>query len=126
MDWEECKDKKFVKETTSDQSLINSLIKSSNAKIESNNRLELDDITSNTKLGIVYDALREVLEALSIKNGFKIYNHECFTAFLYEILKDSLSSYDFDRFRKIRNQINYYGREIELNEAKILIKDIIK
>ena len=125
MDWKECKDKKFVKEVSIDSNLINSLIKSSKNKLKSNEKLELNEITASTKVGIAYETLREILEALAIKKGFKIYNHECFCAFLDEICNDTLSSKEFDKFRKIRNQINYYGKEIPIKEAKLLIKEIV-
>jgi len=125
MDWQECKNKKFVKEVKIDKNLINSLLKSSKRRFESDERLKLDETTASTKISIAYEALREVLEALAIAKGFKIYNHECFCSFLDEICEDKPFSVDFDRFRKIRNQINYYGKDIPLKEAEIVIKEII-
>lgn len=125
MDWQECKDKKFIKEVGIDENLINSLIKSSENKLKTAQRLELDETSSSTKISIIYKALREILEALAIKNNFKIYNHECFCAFLNEILKNNLACNEFNRFRKIRNKINYYGKQIPINEAKIIIKEMI-
>ena len=124
MDWKECKEKRFVKEIKIDKSLIHSLIESSKKKIESNKRLMLDQITASTKVGIAYESIREVLESLAIKMGFKIYNHECFCSFLDEICKDRSSSIEFNRFRMIRNQINYYGKDISIEEAKSIIKEI--
>lgn len=124
MDWKECKDRRFVKEISSDQSLIKSLINSSNKKLESNKRLELDETTSSTKVSIAYESLREILEALAIQKGFKIYNHECFCSFLNEICGDKFSSREFDKFRRIRNKVNYYGEDISFEEAKMLISEI--
>ena len=126
MDWKECFDKKFIKELKIDKNLINSLIKSSNNKVKTNNRLEIDETTASTKISIVYESLREILEALTIKKGFKIYNHECFVSFLDEICNDKSFSGEFGRFRKIRNQINYYGKIIPTDEAKIIINEIIQ
>ena len=83
-------------------------------------------MTAVTIVSIYYDALREILEALAIKNNLKIYNHDCFCAFLKEILKDSNLGEDFDRFRQIRNKINYYGKAVSKAEAKELIEDMIK
>ena len=54
----------------------------------------------------------------------KIYNYEDFRLFLNEICKDKSLSIGFDRFRRIRNQINYYGRIVPVNEAEIIIKEI--
>ena len=85
----------------------------------------MDDVTAESKLSLAYDSLREILEALSLENGYKIYNHECYTAFLKEILKESGKGDDFDDIRKIRNAINYYGKEVSVEEAETIIKKIL-
>jgi hypothetical protein len=69
---------------------------------------------------------REILEALALKNGFKIYNHECFCSFLKELCKEEKFSNEFNEFRKIRNQINYYAKEVSTVDAQILIEDMTK
>ena len=126
MDWKECKDKGFVKGVKVDNNLISSLIKSSNKKFISSERLELDETTASTRISIIYESLRELLEAVSVGKGFKIYNHECFCSFLNEVCNEENLSKEFDKFRKIRNQVNYYGKDISVEETKILIKEIIK
>jgi hypothetical protein len=126
MDWTECNERRFVKKINSDENLVKSLVSSSRKRFESSERLNLDETTAASKVSLVYDSLRELLEALAIKKGFKIYNHECFSCFLYEICHEKLFSDEFDRFRKIRNQISYYGKDLPLNEAKAIILDILK
>ena len=64
-----------------------------------------------------------ILEAISIIDGFKIYSHEAFTYFLKEKGEEVLST-KFDRFRKIRNSINYYGKDISIEETKENIEEI--
>ena len=125
MDWKECQEKRFVKAVASDHALIRALVSTSKKKIESASRLALDETTAATKTGVVYDAVREILEALAIMNGFKVYNHECFCAFLDEICKEKSLSMAFDRFRKLRNQISYYGKDIAPEDAKIIITDMM-
>lgn len=122
MDWKECADNNLVKQKGVDKGLIDSLLKTSEMKLESNNRLELDEITAATKIGIAYDSLRELLEVLAIKKGFKVYNHECFCAFLSEICGNKTLADEFDIYRKVRNQINYYGKSVNTEEADNLIK----
>ena len=73
---------------------------------------------------MLYDALREYLEALSIMNGYKMYNHECYSAFLKEILNKQTEAETFDKVRKIRNSINYYGKKVDAQESKEVIKII--
>ena len=103
MDWEECIKRKIVKSVSIDSDLIDSLIKTSSNKSSSEEKLGLDFTTAESKISLAYDSLRELLEALAIKNRFKIYNHECYTYFLKEILKKSAIADEFDELRKIRD-----------------------
>jgi hypothetical protein len=66
-----------------------------------------------------------LVEALSIKHSYNIYSHEAFTCFIDEILKKSLLSMKFDRIRKIRNGISYYGNTLEIDDAKEISEEII-
>lgn len=126
MDWEECNNKKLVKPARVDKNLISSLIKSSKNKIVSANGMRLDGITASSKIILTYDSLREILEALALKNGFKVYNHECFCSFLKEVCKEEKFSIEFNEFRKIRNKINYYAEEVSIEDALILIEEMTK
>lgn len=126
MDWKECKDKRLVKDISLDKNLIYSLVDSSRKKLESNERLDLDDTTASSKVSLAYDSLREILEALAIRKGFKVYNHECFSCFLHEVCNERFFAGEFDKFRKIRNQINYYGKDLSPKEAKLIIIGILK
>ncbi|MBW2990477.1 hypothetical protein KY348_02100 [Candidatus Woesearchaeota archaeon] len=124
MDWKECNLKKLVKKISIDNNLIKSLIKSSQNKLESANRLKIDETTSASVISLSYESLRELLEALATKKGLKIYNHECYTALLKEVLGQEELSIHFDRFRKIRNKVNYYGKDIGVEET-ISVKEEI-
>ncbi len=126
MDWKDCLKKKIAKEVKVDLGLIESLIKISNNKSNTEKNLKLDDSTSSSKISLSYDSLRELLEALAIKNGYKIYNHECYACFLKEILNESSKGDEFDELRKIRNNINYYGQEILIIEAEKVLERIRK
>jgi hypothetical protein len=124
IDWKECLRKRTVKDVKEDINLINSLLKSSENKLKSANELNINEVTAASKLLLSYDSIRELLEAIALKSGFKIYNHECYTAFLKEILNESDKGDEFDEIRKVRNAINYYGKEISVNEAEKIIKRI--
>lgn len=126
MDWKECIQKRIAKKVKEDKNLINSLIQSSENKLSSSEELSLNEINSSSKICLAYDSLREILEALAIKNNFKIYNHECYTAFLKEILNKSNLSEEFDKLRKIRNSINYYAKEISIQDTKDTLSRIKK
>jgi hypothetical protein len=126
MDFNECLKKRIAKEVKEDKELVFSLLKTSQNKFDSEKRLELSEITLSSKISLLYDSLRELLEALAIKKGYKIYNHECYTYFLKEILNESIKGDEFDELRKIRNSINYYAQDISINEAKDVLKRINK
>ncbi len=122
MDWIECNNKKIVKPISTDENLIQSLLKTSEKKMESQELLPFNETTLASKISLAYNSIRELLEALSLKKGFKIYNHECYTAFLKEVLIESDLGDDFNEIRKLRNDINYYGQEISIEESKIAIE----
>ena len=126
MDWKECCSRRIAKDVKPDIGMIASLTKSSKNKSESESKLEMSNTTAGSKLSLAYDSLRELLEALSLKNGFKIYNHECYVAFLKEVMKESYKADEFDEIRKVRNTVNYYGKEISVEEANEIISRIKK
>ena len=96
MDFNECLKKRIAKEVKEDRELIESLKKTSQNKLDSESKLELSDVTAGPKISLLYDSLRELLEALAIKKGYKIYNHECYTCFLKEIVNESVKGDEFD------------------------------
>ncbi len=122
MDWEECLKKNISKGVKTDKALIASLLKSSGNKLKSSKRLGLDNVTANSKITLAYDSLRELLEALALSKGYKIYNHECYTSFLREIMNRSDFADKFDKIRKIRNGINYYGETVTTDSAKPIMQ----
>ena len=124
MDFRTCKIKNLVKQVRIDYNLIESLKKSSSNKFKSQKMLKLDDTTAGSKISLAYDALRELLEAISLSKGYKIYQHECYTAFLKEIMSESRLGDTFDKFRRTRNDINYYGKNVSASDAKQLIKEM--
>ena len=124
MDWQDCSRKRIAKSVTPDIDMIKALTKTSDNKWTSQELLPLTKDTAASKISLAYDSLRELLEVLALKKGFKIYNHECYTAFLKEIVLDSEKGDEFDTLRKLRNAINYYGKDINEEEAKEAINRI--
>ncbi|MBW6451950.1 MAG: hypothetical protein K0B02_04460 [DPANN group archaeon] len=124
MDWTECIKSRTVKDVSEDKNRIQSIREIALLKIKSANFLPEDHIIS--KISLLYDALRELLEAKALENGYKIYNHECYIAFLKEILNKSKEGYLFDNLRKIRNGINYYGKTVDSEDAEKIIIDLKK
>ena len=126
MDWKECCNTRTDKQVSLDTDMIRALMKSSQNKLESESKLEMSSVTANSKLSLAYDSLRELLEALALKKGYKVYNHECYTAFLIEVVGESDKGEEFDWLRKERKSVNYYGKEISVEDASKIVERIRK
>ncbi|MBD3361796.1 hypothetical protein GF358_03310 [Candidatus Woesearchaeota archaeon] len=95
-----------------------SLFKSSIQAIETAKEIPLNVKTSKTILRELYEGLREYCEAIGYQKGYKFLDHESIGFFLRDILKKQSLSKKFDRYRKLRNGINYYGKDIDIETVK--------
>ena len=69
-----------------------------------------------------YESMREAADSILYNDGFKSFSHEASIVYL---LKKGFSESDiaeFDRFRKIRNGIKYYGGNCDELDAEAAIK----
>lgn len=71
-----------------------------------------------SKLLLLYDAVRERLEGIAVKHGYDIHNHECYKAFLKEVLNKSQLSKKFNKSRVLRNKLEYDGYQLTEQQAK--------
>lgn len=69
-----------------------------------------------------YEAMREAADTLLYFDGFKSYSHEASIAYLLEKGFSEHDLQELDRFRKIRNDIKYYGGDCDEDDAKTAIK----
>jgi len=106
-----------VKRVEKDKELAKSLLKTTKSDLIFFETWEINENSARKIVSNYYDALRSILEAIAALDGYKIYSHEAFSDFLKE-KKESLMAEKFDRFRRIRNKINYYGSNISPEEAK--------
>ncbi|HLC84425.1 MAG TPA: hypothetical protein VJH22_01385 [Candidatus Nanoarchaeia archaeon] len=118
MDWASCLRKREAKPIKPDIELAASLVNTSQNKAKSSDLLPLQKETVSSKISLSYDSVRELLESIALRQGFKIYNHVCYTGFLKEVLKENGIGEEFDELRIIRNDINYYGKEVSIEEAR--------
>lgn len=91
-----------------------SLVESSNQAIKTAKNIPLNLISSKTILRELYEGLRQYCEAIGYIRGYKFLDHESITYFLRDILNEISLSIKFDRYRKLRNGITYYGNAISL------------
>lgn len=124
MKLDDCIKKRLVKKIKIDKKRVKSLILTAKAKEITESKIPFNEINFVAKISLRYDVLRELLEALAILNGYKIYNHECYYSFLKEILKEHILAKRFDKARITRNNINYYGKAYSLEEIKIILENI--
>ena len=106
-----------------------SLLKSSIQAIETAKVIPINASTSKTILRELYEGLREYCEAIGYIGGYKFLDHESISYFLRDILNEQSVFKKFDRYRKLRNGINYYGEDIDIEtvkEAIIEIPELVK
>ncbi len=89
-----------------------SLLKSSADTLLAVKEISLKEHNYAVILRELYESLRQYCEALGYLKGYKFSSHEVITSFLADILKENDLSQNFDRYRKLRNGINYYGRSV--------------
>ena len=106
-----------------------SLFKSSIQAIETARIIPLNSNSLKTILRELYEGLREYCEAIGYLRGYKFLDHESITYFMRDILNEQSVSKRFDRYRRLRNGINYYGEDIDIEtvkEAIIEIPELVK
>ncbi|MBI2106105.1 hypothetical protein HYT56_04690 [Candidatus Woesearchaeota archaeon] len=115
-----------IKKINKDNLRANNLKKSSKQAIETSKIISLNENTCKTIFRELYEGLREYCEALGYIKGYKFLDHISITYFLDEILNEKEISKKFDRYRKIRNGINYYGEDVDIETVKEALKEIPK
>src|SRR3989344_4488858 len=101
-----------------------SIFKSSIQAIEAAKMIQLNQTTLKSISRELYEGLREYCEAIGYLRGYKFLDHESIGYFLREVIKEQSASNKFDRYRKLRNGINYYGEDIDIETVKEAIIEI--
>ncbi len=119
----------YAKEIKPNKNRAQALHLSSKEALKTALEIELKNHTSKTILRELYESLRELCEAIGYKKGYKFSSHESITHFLISFLNQKNQGIKFDRYRKLRNDINYYGKQINKEtviKARIEIPEIYK
>ena len=106
-----------VKKQSPDINLSNATFKESLDRLELANSL-FGQAKPKYVLENSYEAMREAADAVLYKEGYKSYSHEASIVYLKSKSFSDSEIYEFDRFRKIRNRIKYYGGDCEEKDAK--------
>lgn len=128
MDFNSKLNKGIIKQLSQNKIRATSLFKSSIQAIETAKIIPLNEKTAKTILRELYEGLREYCEGIGYLKGYKFLDHESIGFFLRDILNENQIFQKFDRYRRLRNGINYYGNSIEIEtieEAKLEIPKLI-
>lgn len=101
-----------------------SLFASSIQAIETAKVIPINSHSLKSILRELYEGLREYCEAIGYLRGYKFLDHESIGYFLRDILSEPSVSMQFGRYRKLRNGINYYGENVDIETIKEAIIEI--
>jgi len=116
----------YVKIVSPDRIKAKSLIKSGDEAISSAKKLPFEDTTLKSIIRELYEGLRQYCEALGYLKGYKFLSHEAMTFFIKDVLNEGSLAAKFDRYRKIRNGINYYGDDVSSETVEEALSEIPK
>lgn len=114
----------FAKKVRPDIFKAKSLIKASQEAIATANKIPKEAETYKSIIRELYEGLRQYCEAIGFIKGYKFLSHETITYFIDEILGEVTASSKFDKYRKIRNGINYYGNDVSPETVNDALRDI--
>ncbi len=124
MNFQKSMEEGYVKKVPPDRIKAQGLIKASQEAIITAAKIPFEPNSFKSIIRELYEGLRQYCEALGILRGYKFSSHEAITHFLAEVLKENTISARFDRYRKLRNGINYYGDDVAPETVKEALKEI--
>jgi len=126
--WEICRKTQII-DVEIDPSKIEALKLSVKKRIEHINTIKVTQDNTSFVIENYYEAIKELLTSLLLKNGLRSKNHKCLISYFYHKYKEhESSSHLIAQLHNLRNRLNYYGELIpkEFYDKHIDdIKDII-
>lgn len=110
-----------VKKQSPDGNLAESAFKDSLERLEFAKQLK-GKAKSKYILENAYESMREAADSLLYLKGFKSFSHEASIVYLISEDFNEQDIAEFDRFRRIRNGIKYYGKDCDESDAESAIK----
>ncbi len=115
------KEGKVLKES-SDPAEARSLFFQAQQRLKDLLSLPLNDQNASFRFESAYEVLREALQSFLALAGYKPYSHEAIFAFARgELLISEAEFQRIDRYREMRNDLNYRGKPLIVAEAQELI-----
>ena len=110
-----------VKKQKPDANLSKATLKESIERLKFSKKL-VNKAKAKYVLENAYESMREASDSLLYIDGFKSFSHEASIVYLFKKGFSENEIMEFDRFRKIRNGIKYYGEDCEESDAQLAIK----
>ena len=108
-----------VKKQIPDSNLSNSLVKDSIKRLKYAKSSPLTEENAKYVYENAYESLREAADAILFLKGFKSFSHEATVSFLQQFNEISIKEIsEFDRMRRKRNGMKYYGKPCSIEDAK--------
>src|SRR3989338_1271225 len=120
MTFEEYQKRGMIRKATPDRALIHSLMITAQEDLKYLKTQTITALSARKIMTNYYEVLRSILEAVALQDGYKFYSHEAFVLLLKQ-KDEELYALQFDRLRKTRNGINYYGKNISIEEVQELV-----
>ncbi|MBU1051266.1 MAG: hypothetical protein KJ718_01790 [Nanoarchaeota archaeon] len=124
MDFESSVKAGYARVIVKNKNRAKSLVKSAEQAIETAKLIPLKENSLKSVLRELYEGLRQYCEAIGFVKGYKFESHEVVTYFLRDVLKEDKISGKFDRYRKLRHGVNYYGNEIDVSTVKDVLAEV--
>ena len=117
--FEEYLDNGDVKQQPIDKNLAKSLIEQAVRRLARADGQKIDEESCDFVLEDYYEAMRMLADAQLALHGYKSLSHEATIAYI-EKDKDFTPTFivGFDRLRKLRHGIKYYGKRVTIADAK--------
>lgn len=110
-----------VKRQSPNKNLAYSTFKDSLERIEFAKQL-IHKVKPKYVLENAYEAMREAADSILYLRGYKSFSHEASILYLIKEGFNEKDILEFDRFRRIRNGIKYYGKDCDVSDAEQVIK----
>lgn len=114
----------FVLEITSNISRARNLKKQSALALATAKQIPLTQTTASSIFRELYEGIRQYAEALGYEQGYKFQSHESIGYFIEDILENPKLGRLFNRWRKIRNGLNYYGDDVSVETVSEALKSL--
>lgn len=118
--WEDCLENSAVK-ISPDNKRAESLIETAEERL--NLIKEITEKNSNFVFEDYYTSVLELLQAIVLKQGYKLSNHVCLGFYLRDFLKREDLFRLFDDLRYKRNSLTYYGKRMDFETSKKAVED---